>query len=255
MPDRGGHLRPTSTRGLPTSTSSHLETTSCIVHYTSPKMWQEHLNATLRDMQLHQLKSDRCVWVKKNIIVLAYVDDLLIAGTSRDTTLFSGATSTILQPQTLYSSYISTTTSLLGKAHLQTSEWRHHSQSGKVLLLQHVEEHGPRRQQQSYIYTISAQTSSTTRFTTGSRSTSHLPQSCWNAHLGIPGTSRPPVYSEGPHSTSVISDRMGLDTSEAHTQVHQGTTMHYKFLISPRLPQGHSLPLRQLIPLQHQHLL
>ena len=25
--------------------------------------------------------------------------------------------------------------------------------------------------------------------------------------------------------------------------------MHYKFLISPRLPQGHSLPLRQLIPL------
>ena len=55
---------------------------------TSPKMWQEHLNATLHDMQLHQLKSDRCVWVKKNIIVWAYVDDLLIAGTSRDTTLF-----------------------------------------------------------------------------------------------------------------------------------------------------------------------
>ena len=55
---------------------------------TSPKMWQEHLSATLRDTQLRQLKSDRCVWVKKNIIVLACVDDLLIAGTSRDTALF-----------------------------------------------------------------------------------------------------------------------------------------------------------------------
>ena len=49
-------------------------------------MWQEHLHATLTGMRLHQLKSDRCVWVKKNIIVLAYVDDWLIAGTSRDTT-------------------------------------------------------------------------------------------------------------------------------------------------------------------------
>ena len=38
---------------------------------TSPKMGQEHLNATLRDMQLYQLTSDRCVWVKKNIFVLA----------------------------------------------------------------------------------------------------------------------------------------------------------------------------------------
>ena len=55
---------------------------------TSPKMWQEHLHATLQGIGLHQLKSDRCVWVKKNIIVLAYVDDLLIAGTSRDTTSF-----------------------------------------------------------------------------------------------------------------------------------------------------------------------
>ena len=54
----------------------------------SPKMWQEHLNAILRSMRLHQLKSDRCVWVKKSIIVLAYVDDLLIAGISRDTTVF-----------------------------------------------------------------------------------------------------------------------------------------------------------------------
>ena len=33
---------------------------------------------------------------------------------------------------------------------------------------------------------------------------------------------RPPVYNEGPHSTSVMSDRMGLDTSEADPQAHQG---------------------------------
>ena len=98
----------------------------------SPKMWQEHLNATLRDMQLHQLKSDRCVWVKKNIIVLAYIDDLLTTGTSRDTTLFLEQLRQKLQPETLYSSYISTTTSLLGEAHLQTSKWRHHCQFGKV---------------------------------------------------------------------------------------------------------------------------
>ena len=55
---------------------------------TSPKMWQEHLHATLRGLQLQQLKSDRCVWVKPNLMVLAYVDDLLIAGTSRETSLF-----------------------------------------------------------------------------------------------------------------------------------------------------------------------
>ena len=34
-----------------------------------------------------------------------------------------------------------------------------------------------------------------------------------------------------------------------HTLRYIKGTMHYKFLISPRLPQGHSLPLRHLIPL------
>ena len=33
-----------------------------------------------------------------------------------------------------------------------------------------------------------------------------------------------------------------------HTLRYIKGTMHYKFLISPRLPQGHSLPLRHLIP-------
>ena len=50
------------------------------------------------------------------------------------------------------------------------------------------------------------------------------------------------------HSTSCSTNRMGLVTSEAHTSAHQGNKLN-KFLISPRLPQGHSVPLRQLIPL------
>ena len=49
---------------------------------------QEHPHSTLRGLRLQQLKSDRCVWVKPNTIVLAYVDDLLLAGTSRETSLF-----------------------------------------------------------------------------------------------------------------------------------------------------------------------
>ena len=34
-----------------------------------------------------------------------------------------------------------------------------------------------------------------------------------------------------------------------HTLRYIKGTRHYKLLISPRLPQGHSVPLRQLIPL------
>ena len=51
---------------------------------TSPKMWQEHLHSTLQAMALHRLKSGKCVWVTKNIMVLTHVDDLLAAGTSRE---------------------------------------------------------------------------------------------------------------------------------------------------------------------------
>ena len=56
---------------------------------TSPKKRQEHLHSTLRCLELHQLQSDRCVWVKlKDVVVLASADDLLIPGKSRDTTSF-----------------------------------------------------------------------------------------------------------------------------------------------------------------------
>ena len=36
-----------------------------------------------------------------------------------------------------------------------------------------------------------------------------------------------------------------------HTLRYIKGTLHYKYLISPRLPQGHSVPLRQLIPLHY----
>ena len=116
------------------------------------------------------------------------------------------------------------------------------------MLLQHAEAHGPRRQHQSDIDTILAETSSPTRHTTGSRSTSHLPQSRWNAHLGITGTSRPPIHSKGSHQTSCITIGMGLVTSEAYTSVHQGNTSlqvpHHTSTTS-----RHSVALQQLIPL------
>ena len=148
---------------------------------TSPKTWQEHLHSTLKGMHLHQLKSDRRVWAKMNIIVLAYVDDLLIP------LCFLGQR--ICRPP-----------------------------NGD----------------------------STTRLTSGCRSTSHLSQSCWYAHLGSTSTSRPSVYTQRPHSTSPVEwDWQYLK----HTPRYIKGAMHYKFLISPRVPQGHSLPLRQLIPL------
>ena len=164
------------------------------------------------------------------------------------------STLTIIQLEKLYSSYHTTTTSLLGDAHLLTSEPRHYNQSGKVLLLQHVEAHGPRRQQQSYIDTIIAETSSTTRCTTGSRSTSHLPQSRWHAHLALIGTSRPPTHSKGSHQTSCSTNGMGLVTPQAYTSVHQGDT-------SLQVPHLTSTTSRRLSttstthPVAHQHLL
>ena len=92
------------------------------------------------------------------------------------------------------------------------------------------------------------ETSSKTGCTTGSGSTSHLQQSRWHAHLGITGTSRPPIHSKGSHLTSCSTNGTGL-VHLKHTLRYIKGTLHYKFLISPRLPQGHSVPLRQLIPL------
>ena len=47
---------------------------------TAPKLWQQHLGATLAQLHLEQLKSDRCVWVGQHFAILCYVDDLIIIG-------------------------------------------------------------------------------------------------------------------------------------------------------------------------------
>ena len=148
--DRGGHL---SSNLLQRSTNIDLESSGGSYGLrTSPKMWQEHLNATLRDTQLHQLMSDRCVWVKKNIIVLAYVDDLLIAGTSRDTPLFleqlrqSSASNTLqfLHLNNLFTSresasaVIHTATSQsVWKGLTTTAHWRTWTSTTTAILHQH----------------------------------------------------------------------------------------------------------------------
>ena len=124
----------------------------------------------------------------------------------------------------------------------------------EVLLLQHAQAHGPRRQHQSNIDAIFAETSSTTGYITGSRSTSHLPQSRWHAYLGITGTSRPPIPSKGSHQTSCITVGMGLVTSETYTPVHQGDTSlqvpHFTSTTSRTLPTTSTTH-----PVAHQYLL
>ena len=100
----------------------------------------------------------------------------------------------------------------------------------------------PRRQQQYDIDTIFAATSSTTRFTTGSRPTSHLPQRRWNAHLGISSTSGL-QFTAKVHTRHLAAPTEWDWTHLKHTLTCIKGTLHYKFLISSRLPQGHSLPL------------
>ena len=45
---------------------------------TSPKLWQQHLGAVLRQQNLRQCKADRCLWTTPGLGVLIYVDDLLL---------------------------------------------------------------------------------------------------------------------------------------------------------------------------------
>ena len=56
--------------------------------YVTKDVARTSTRATLQSMGWRQLifKSDKCAWVKKNIMTLACIDDLLIAGRSRDAT-------------------------------------------------------------------------------------------------------------------------------------------------------------------------
>ena len=143
--DRGGHLRPASSRGLSTSTSSHLEATSCII-------WFAHITKdVLRTSTFYTSRTTTTTTEGRQVRMgeakphgFGLRRGLAHRRNIKGDIVASGATSTIIQLETLYSPYDTTTTSLSGKTHLQTSKWRHQSQSGKILLLQHVEAHGPR---------------------------------------------------------------------------------------------------------------
>ena len=214
---------------------------------TSPKMWQEHLNATLRDMQLHQLKSDRCIWVKKNIIVLAYVDDLLIAGTSRDTALFLEQ---LRQSFSLKHSTVLTSQQPL--RFLGKRICRHPNGDITVSL------------ERSYYYSMlknmdlddnSNPTSTPSLQRPPVQQDSQLDPDRHHIYRKVVGMLiwaqvRPDLQFTAKDHTRHLSAPTEWDwTHLKHTLRYIKGTMHYKFLISPRLPQGHSLPLRQLIPL------
>ena len=79
-----------------------------------------HLHSTLRELQLQQLKSDRCVQAKPHGSGLRR--RLAHRRNIKGDIIVSGTTSTIIQLETLYCSYNTTTTSHSRKAHLQTSE-------------------------------------------------------------------------------------------------------------------------------------
>ena len=84
---------------------------------------QAHRNGIVRPEATDAMRqvAIETVWRAARRARLAYV--LLIARTSRETSLFPEQLRQSLSPETLYSPYNTTTTSLSGKAHLQTSEW------------------------------------------------------------------------------------------------------------------------------------
>ena len=129
--------------------------------------------------------------------MLAYIDDLLIAGTSRDTALFLAQLR-----QSLRLKHSTVLTSQQPLRFLRKGICRHPNGDITVSLersyyysmLKHVD------LDNNNIYTIVAATSSTTRFITGSRLTSHLQQKRWNAHLGISSTSRDLQFTAKEHT-------------------------------------------------------
>eukprot|EP00971_Amphidinium_carterae_P349309 6490955-Amphidinium_carterae.2 len=56
---------------------------------TSPKQWQEHVSTILQKLGFTRFKSDAYVFANKqsSIYLMAYVDDLLVAGESGYTTI------------------------------------------------------------------------------------------------------------------------------------------------------------------------
>ena len=174
--------------------------------------------------------------MKKNIIVLAYIDDLLVAGTTRDVTSFLAQ---LQESVSLKHSTHNTTQQLLPL--LGKCICRHPNGDITISLERScyygVLKHTNLDNSSNPTSTPSLWRPPATRVTSGPWQTSRIPQSCQHAHLGSTGTSRPPVYSKRPHSTSFNSNRVGVATSQAHAQ-YLTRTMHYKLLISPRYLLG-----------------
>ena len=116
--DRGGHLRPASSRGLPTSTSD-LEATSGI-------MWFAHITKDVAGTStFYTLRTTATTTEVRQVRLgeakphgLGLRRRLAHRRNIKGDIIVSGATSTIIQLETLYSPYHTTTTSLSGKAHL-----------------------------------------------------------------------------------------------------------------------------------------
>ena len=59
-----------------------------------PRSWQIHVNQIIKRMGLVQVKSDRCAFTRKdrlghvNLVVMAYVDDLVVSGDQSASTNF-----------------------------------------------------------------------------------------------------------------------------------------------------------------------
>ena len=215
---------------------------------TSPKMWQQHLHSTVRGLHLQRVKADRCVWAKANIMVLAYVDDLLIAGTSRETSLFLEQ---FRQPFSLKHSTVLTTQQPL--RFLGKRLCRHLNGDITVSL------------ERSYYYSMLKHMDLDDNVNPTSTPSLRRPPGQQDAQLDM---DRRHIYRKVVGmliwASLVLLDLQFTAKDSArrlaaptewdwarlkHTLRFIKGTLNYKFLISPRLPQGHSLPLRQLIPL------
>ena len=215
---------------------------------TSPKMWQEHLHSILRGLQLQQLKSDRCVWVKANIMVLAYVDDLLIEGTSRETSLFLEQLRQSLSLK--HCTVLATQQPLrfLGKRICK------HPNGDIMVSLE-----------RSYNYSMLKNmdlddninpTSTPSLRRPPAQQDTPLDPDRHHIYRKVVGMLiwaslvRPDLqFTEKDHTRHLAAPTEWDWTHLKHSLRYIKGTLHYKFLISPRLPQGHSLPLPQLIPL------
>ena len=183
---------------------------------TSPKMWQEHLHSTLQGLQLQQLKSDRCVWVKPNLMVLAYVSERLA---HRRNIKFSETSLFLEQLRQSFSLKHSTVLTTQQPLRFLGKRICRHPNGDITINLErsyyYSKAHGP-RDNINPTSTPSLRRPPVQQDTPLDHLTSTALLECSSGHR-----SRPPIQSNGPHQTPCITIRVGLVTSETYTSVHQ----------------------------------